>query len=103
MPASGRYLSLAEREEVAIGRARGPGVRETARHLGRSPSTTSRELRRNAITRAGPSAVGRRSPSGTQRAAGSARSKRLAHNEKRVPSRTARRVSRDGPTWEGAY
>jgi len=55
-PASGRYFSLAEREEIAIERARGPGVREIARHLGRSPSTISRKLRRNAPTRAGSSA-----------------------------------------------
>src|SRR5215218_7412562 len=51
-PASGRYLSFAEREEIAILRARGAGVREIARQLGRSPSTISRELRRNA-TRGG--------------------------------------------------
>ncbi len=50
-PMSGRYLSLAEREEIAIERARGSGVREIARHLDRSPSTISRELRRNAATR----------------------------------------------------
>ena len=50
--ASGRYLSLVEREEIAIERARGSGVREIARHLGRSPSTISRELRRIAATRA---------------------------------------------------
>lgn len=50
-PPSGRYLSLAEREEIAIARAEGCGVRETARRLGRSPSTISRELRRNAATR----------------------------------------------------
>jgi IS30 family transposase len=52
-PASGRYLSFAEREEVAILRAQGAGVREIARRLGRSPSTISRELRRNAATRGG--------------------------------------------------
>ena len=52
-PASGRYLSFAEREEIAILRARGAGVREIARRLGRSPSTVSRELRRNAATRSG--------------------------------------------------
>jgi len=52
-PLSGRYLSLAEREEIAILRARGYGVREIARSLGRSPSTISRELRRNAATRSG--------------------------------------------------
>jgi hypothetical protein len=50
-PLSGRYLSIAEREEIAILRARGCGVREIARSIGRSPSTISRELRRNAATR----------------------------------------------------
>jgi IS30 family transposase len=52
-PLSGRYLSFAEREEIALCRARGCGVREIARELGRSPSTISRELRRNAATRSG--------------------------------------------------
>src|SRR5918911_985397 len=52
-PLSGRYLSFAEREELAILRAQDIGVRETARRLGRSPSTVSRELRRNAATRGG--------------------------------------------------
>jgi IS30 family transposase len=52
-PFSGRYLSFVEREEIAISRARGCGVREIARQLGRSPSTISRELRRNAATRSG--------------------------------------------------
>jgi IS30 family transposase len=50
---SGRYLSFAEREELALLRAQGHGVREIARRLGRSPSTVSRELRRNAATRGG--------------------------------------------------
>ena len=50
---SGRYLSFAEREEIAILRAGGCGVREIARQLGRSPSTISRKLRRNAATRGG--------------------------------------------------
>src|SRR5215210_1157976 len=52
-PPSGRYLSFAEREEIAILRAQGAGVREVARQIGRSPSTISRELRRNAATRSG--------------------------------------------------
>src|SRR5919201_3363435 len=52
-PLSGRYLSFAEREEIAILRARDVGVREIARQLGRSASTISRELRRNAATRGG--------------------------------------------------
>jgi IS30 family transposase len=52
-PRSGRYLSLAEREEVAIMRGQGHGVREMARRLTRAASTLSRELRRNAATRSG--------------------------------------------------
>jgi IS30 family transposase len=52
-PLSGRYLSFAEREELSILTARGSGVREMGRRLGRSPSTISRELRRNAATRGG--------------------------------------------------
>ncbi|HET9647125.1 MAG TPA: IS30 family transposase [Microlunatus sp.] len=50
---SGRYLSFAEREEIALLRARDVGVREVARRLGRNPGTISRELRRNAATRGG--------------------------------------------------
>ena len=52
-PLWGRYLSFAEREEIALLGARGCGVRQIARRLGRSPSTISRELRRNAATRGG--------------------------------------------------
>src|SRR6516164_8003647 len=52
-PVSGRYLSFEEREEIAVLLARGAGVREIARQLGRAPSTISRELQRNAATRTG--------------------------------------------------
>jgi IS30 family transposase len=52
-PSSGRYLSLAEREELALLNTQGLAVREIARRMGRSPSTVSRELRRNAATRGG--------------------------------------------------
>jgi transposase, IS30 family len=52
-PPSERYLSFAEREEIAVWRAQGSGVREIARRLGRAASTISRELRRNAATRSG--------------------------------------------------
>lgn len=48
---SGRYLSFAEREEIALLRAQEKGVREIARTIGRDPGTISRELRRNAATR----------------------------------------------------
>jgi transposase, IS30 family len=44
----GRCLTLAQPEEIALGRARGDSVRAIAGLLGRSPSTVSRELRRNA-------------------------------------------------------
>jgi IS30 family transposase len=52
-PVTGRYLSFAEREEIALLRVQGGGVRSIARQVGRSPSTVSRELRRNAATRGG--------------------------------------------------
>jgi transposase-like protein len=48
---SGRYLSFAVREDIALLCAQGARVREIARRIGRSPSTISRELRRNASTR----------------------------------------------------
>jgi IS30 family transposase len=50
-PLSGRYLTLKEREEIAILKAKGWGIRQISRQLNRSPSTISRELRRNAATR----------------------------------------------------
>ena len=52
-PISGRYLSFAEREEIGLLSVQGIGVREIARRIGRSPSTVSRELTRNAATRGG--------------------------------------------------
>jgi IS30 family transposase len=52
-PLAGRYLSFAEREEIALLKAQGAGVRAIARAVGRDPGTISRELRRNAATRAG--------------------------------------------------
>ena len=50
---SGRYLSFDEREQIALLRAQGLGVRAIAREVGRAPSTISREVRRNAATRGG--------------------------------------------------
>jgi IS30 family transposase len=46
-------LSFSEREEIALARAAGESVRSIARRVGRSPSTVSRELRRNADRRGG--------------------------------------------------
>ncbi len=50
---TGWYLSFVEREEIALLKAQGKGVREIAREIGRDPGTVSRELRRNAATRSG--------------------------------------------------
>jgi len=47
-PRSDRQLSFTEREEIAILRAQGSGVRAIGRRLGRHPATISRELQRNA-------------------------------------------------------
>ena len=52
-PPSERYLSFAEREEIGLLNAQSFGVRVIAQKVGRSPSTISRELRRNAATRSG--------------------------------------------------
>ncbi|MGI5500933.1 IS30 family transposase [Lentzea sp. CA-135723] len=49
-PVSGRYLSFAEREEIALGRAAGLSMREIGRRLGRPVSTVSREIARNSRT-----------------------------------------------------
>lgn len=52
-PLSCRYLSLAEREEIALLLVQGHSLREIGRRLDRSASTISREVRRNATTRGG--------------------------------------------------
>ena len=52
-PLSGRYLSLTEREEIALLRVQGHSMQEIGCRLGRSASTISRELRRNSATRGG--------------------------------------------------
>ena len=52
-PLSGRYLSLAEREEIALLTVQGHSIREIGRRLGRAASTISRELDRNAATHGG--------------------------------------------------
>jgi transposase, IS30 family len=44
---TGRFLSVGEREEIAVGLAAGESQAAIAVRLGRSPSTVSREVRRN--------------------------------------------------------
>ena len=53
LPISGRYLSFAEREEIGLLSVQGVSAREIARRIGRTASTVSRELTRNAATRGG--------------------------------------------------
>jgi IS30 family transposase len=48
--ASGRFLSLFEREEIAAAVAAKMAVRQIAGRLGRSPSTISREIARNQLS-----------------------------------------------------
>jgi len=76
----GRYLSSLEREEIHDLRARGHGVRQIARALGRSPGTISRELARGSSKRCG------YRPSVAQRKANTARrgprSAKLAVNQR---------------------
>ena len=82
-PLSRRYLSLKEREEIAILNAKGWGVRRISRQLNRSPSTISRELRRNAATR--PDASGYRAVNAqwhTDRRARRPKVSKLAQNDK---------------------
>ena len=50
---SGRYLSFAEREEIAVGLAAGHSLRSIAARLGRHPSTIGREVARNGLRAGG--------------------------------------------------
>jgi len=79
---SGRYLSLAEREEIAVLRGR-VSLRQIACRLGRAPSTVSRELARNGPPRGGP--AGYRATSAQARADARARrpkTRRLAEHQR---------------------
>jgi IS30 family transposase len=49
----GRCLTFAEREDIAIRRAMGQSLRQIGAAVGRSPSTISRELRRNHVRGSG--------------------------------------------------
>ena len=103
---SGRPLSFAEREEIALLRAQGHGVREIARRLGRAPSTISRELRRSAATRSG-SLEDRATtaPWRSERAARRPKAAKLATNDalrRCVEDRPAGRIARpDGILLDG--
>jgi IS30 family transposase len=90
----GRYLTLPEREIIALGWMAGLGVRTIAWVLGRAPSTVSRELRRNTYARTGPSGAVRPS----SRRYGPWRAQRLAWARRRRPK--PRKLARDPVLWE---
>ena len=92
-PLSGRYLSFAEREEIAILHAQRCGVREIARRIGRSPSTISRELRRNAATRSDRLDVSGDDGAVACRAAGPSPEGRQARRQRSRCASTCRTVS----------
>lgn len=71
-PVTSRFLSFSEREEIAVLRAEGHGVREIARRIGRDPATVSREVRRNAGTRSGTLVPGQHGPLACSAAGGAA-------------------------------
>ena len=103
---SARYLSFVEREEIALLRAQGRGVRHIARQLGRAPSTVSRELRRNAATRGGTMAYRATTAQWhAERAARRPRPARLVGNDalrRYVEDRLAGRIARsDGSEVPG--
>ena len=91
----GRYLSLAEREELMRLDAAGLGVRAIARALGRDPATISRDLRRSSGTRGYRASVAQaRAEEGRRRPR--PRSVRLARNlglRREVQARLKRRDS----------
>jgi IS30 family transposase len=115
---SGRYLSLAEREEIAVGLAARESVRAIARRLGRAPSTVSREVRRN-CPRTGGYLTRTRYRAGAAQAAADARARRpkvaklvahpplrgyvqdkLAGRQRWSPEQISERLRRDFPDDE---
>jgi len=68
LPTSGRYLSFAEREEIALLRAGGAGVREVARRLARGARLAPTQRRPHRSLGASSAADGRSNGSNSPRA-----------------------------------
>ena len=110
---TGRFLAFGEREEIAMHKAQGLGVRAIARRVNRSPSTISRELRRNASTRtfrltykastAQWHAERRARRPKTAKLAGDERLRAYVQERLsgKVLDRQGRPVGPDGPKWSG--
>ncbi len=111
-PAAGGRLTAGEREEIGLLRAAGVGVREIGRRTGRSASTISRELARNATAGDGvyrPAAAQRRSQDRKKDAGRVASPVKLARNlrlrgevqrrldENHSPAQIAYRLRKDFP------
>jgi IS30 family transposase len=105
-PVCGRYLSVAEREEIAVGVAAGEPLRAIAARLGRAPSTVSREVRRNGTRRgyravaAQAQAEARAARPKTARLAGSARLRGWVQarlEERWSPEQVSRMLEREFP------
>ncbi len=90
----GRCLTFSEREEIALARVGGESMRSIAGRLGRSPSTVSRELARNA------GCAGQSYRATTAHALAYERASR----PKAVPSwrSTSSWVGRSRPTWRAS-
>ena len=92
---SGRFLSLSEREEIAVGLAAGQSARQIARQLGRASTTVSREL--GAWEKAHPGRPYRAVPAQTDAETRGARPKpfKLAHGplQERVQADLERKYS----------
>ncbi|MGH9062050.1 MAG: IS30 family transposase, partial [Acidimicrobiales bacterium] len=98
----GRYLSLTEREEIAIFWAQGMAKAEIARRIDRHPATVGRELRRNQVAhhrsqvRLGPV------PAGTRRGRIRPEHQRLRYRAVLAQSKAEERARRPKPGKLGA-
>jgi IS30 family transposase len=80
VPVSGRFLSFAEREEIAVGLAAGLKPAQIARRLGRDRSTVCREVGRNSDSRGSYRALVAQARA--EERAGRPKTARLAGNER---------------------